>query len=107
MRIVSSKADSAGLVGRDWVCAWAGACPVLAGSWREDVEAEADALVEEESGDIIDMDDEVEALEALLRRAPRARALDTVSVFGDGLRLPEGTAATDVSMWRREYMAEV
>lgn len=89
MRIVSSNADPPGLVGGDWACTWAGTCPVLAGSWREDVEAEADALVEEETGDIIDMDDEDEAFERVLIRAPRARALDTVSVFGDGLRLPE------------------
>lgn len=51
------------------------------------MEAEAEALVEEVSGDTTDMDEEDDAFETLLRR--ELIALDTVSVFGDGFRLAE------------------
>lgn len=81
MRTVSSKTELAGLVGRDWDCV------VLAGRRRDDVEAEAEALVEEVSGDITDMEEEDDAFEALLSR--ERLALDTVSVFGESLGLPE------------------
>lgn len=110
MRTVSSKTELAGLVGRDWDCAGPETCAVLAGSMRDDVEAEAEGLVEEDWGDMTDIDDEVDALEALLRR--EVLVLPTVSVFGDGLRLvpeygPE-TATTEVSIWSRveEYIVK-
>jgi hypothetical protein len=54
---------------------------------REEVEAEAEALVDEDSGDIMDMEEEEDAFEMLLRREPKA--LDTVNVLGETLFFPE------------------
>jgi hypothetical protein len=79
MRTVSSNTEPAGLAGRE--------CAAWPGSSRDEVEAEAEALVELDSGDTTEMDDEVEAFEALLSRD--LAALETVSVFGDGLRAAE------------------